>query len=557
MSLIEAIKKDFKGEVAETDEKLEAYSRDASLFKVRPKAVVYPQDAKDIEHLVQFAKEHKTIDPTISLTVRAAGSDMSGGPLNESIIADVTKHLNRLGEIKAAGTRVEPGVFYRDFEKETLKQGLILPCYPASKSLCALGGMIANNCAGEKTLRYGKMENFVAESKWVFSDGNEYVVKPMSRGTLDIKIAQNDFEGNIYKEIFNLIRENQEILKAAKPKVSKNSAGYYLWNVCPSMTLGVKDSDYFFDLNKLLVGSQGTLGIMTEATVRLVPVEKASELFVIFLSDLSRLAELVNVILPTGPDSIESYDDATMKLAFRFFPEMLKSLKPKHFFSLVLSFIPELWMMLKGGIPKLILLVEYSGQSKTELDGKIENLERLINPFKLVSRKTLSKEESDKYWTVRRESFNLLRKHVHGFRTAPFVDDVVVQPKDMPEFLPKMRAILDSYKLNYTIAGHAGNGNFHIIPLMNMKNPDNIRVIKEVGEKVYSLVSEYKGSITGEHNDGIVRTPYLDKMYSLTALKLFQKTKEIFDPQNIFNPGKKVNGTLAYLESHIDTGAHS
>src|SRR3989338_4695489 len=538
MSLIEAIKKDFKGEVAETDEKLEAYSRDASLFKVRPKAVVYPQDAKDIEHLVQFAKEHKTIDPTISLTVRAAGSDMSGGPLNESIIADVTKHLNRLGEIKAAGTRVEPGVFYRDFEKETLKQGLILPCYPASKSLCALGGMIANNCAGEKTLRYGKMEDFVVESRFVFSDGREYSVKPLSMAELEAKMGQDDFEGHLYKQLFQLIRENQEILKAAKPKVSKNSAGYYLWNVWDGTT---------FDLNKLLVGSQGTLGIMTEATVRLVPVEKASELFVIFLSDLSRLAELVNVILPTGPDSIESYDDATMKLAFRFFPEMLKSLKPKHFFSLVLSFIPELWMMLKGGIPKLILLVEYSGQSKTELDGKTENLERLINPFKLVSRKTLSKEESDKYWTVRRESFNLLRKHVHGFRTAPFVDDVVVQPKDMPEFLPKMRAILDSYKLNYTIAGHAGNGNFHIIPLMDMKDKKNIEVIKDVGEKVYSLVSEYKGSITGEHNDGIVRTPYLDKMYSLTALKLFQKTKEIFDPQNIFNPGKKVNGTLAYL----------
>ena len=475
-----------------------------------------------------------------------------------------------MGEVKANGTTVEPGVFYRDFEKETLKKGLILPCYPASKSLCALGGMFANNCGGEKTLRYGKMENFIVESKFIFSDGREYVVKPLTSSELDAKIAQGDFEGNLYKQILELLEENREILKNAKPKVSKNSAGYYLWNVYPEP---IEGSERIFDLNKLLVGSQGTLGILTEITVKLVPVEKASELFVIFLHDLAPLAKLVNTILPTNPDSIESYDDATMKLALRFFPEMLKSMKPKHFFSLLFSFIPELWMMIKGGIPKLILLVEYSGENRVEIDKKIENLQNIIHPFKLISRKTLSEEESDKYWTVRRESFNLLRKHMHGFRTAPFVDDVVIRPEDMPTFLPKMRAILDSYNLNYTIAGHAGNGNFHIIPLMDMKDRKNIQIIKEVGEKVYSLVSEYHGSITGEHNDGIVRTPYLHKMYSPTVLKLFQKTKDIFDPQNIFNPGKKVpstgsrsspsdarpsesrtgqvGGTLEYLEKHI------
>jgi FAD/FMN-containing dehydrogenase len=540
--LAEAIKKDFKGEVSEEVDKLETYSKDASLFKIKPKAVAYPKDAQDIGHLVEFVKASRASDPNMSLTMRAAGSDMSGGPLGESIIADVTEHLNHIGEIRAEGTRVQPGAFYRDFEKKCLEKGLILPCYPASKNLCALGGMFANNCAGEKTLRYGKMEDFVVESRAVFSDGKEYTVCPLSKGALEAKMAQGDFEGNLYKKLFELLEENKDEIARAKPQVSKNSAGYYLWNVWDGET---------FDLNKLLVGSQGTLGVITEMTIKLVPVEKASELFVIFLHDLSPLAKLVNTILPTGPDSIESYDDSTMKLAFRFFPEMLKSMKPKHFFSLMWSFIPELKMMLKGGIPKLILLVEYSGRNKREVDQKVEKLQHLIAPFKVVSRKTLSEEESEKYWTVRRESFNLLRKHVHGLRTAPFVDDVVVKPEHMPEFLPKMRAILDSYKLTYTIAGHAGNGNFHIIPLMDMKNKVNREVVKDVSEKVYDLVAEYKGSITGEHNDGIVRTPYLDKMYSLNTLELFKKTKEIFDPLNIFNPGKKVGGTLEYLEKHI------
>ena len=535
----EEIQKIFKGEVLDDPVTLDSYSRDASIFKVRPKLVVYPKDSQDLQTLVKWVSAHSGH----SLTIRAAGSDMSGGPLNDSIIADVTRHLDKIGNIYASGTTVEPGAFYRDFEEKTLAYKLILPCYTASKNICALGGMIANNCAGQMSLRYGKMEKFVKESKWIFSDGKEYAVKPLNEAELERKIGQNDFEGEVYKKINELLISNKELIERAKPKVSKNSAGYYLWNI---------KKDGVFDLNKLLVGSQGTLGVMTEASVGLVPVEPVSKLFVIFLHNLAHLAELINFILPTNPDSIESYDKSTMKLAFRFFPEILKSMKPKHFFSLLSSFIPEFGMLLRGGLPKLILLVEYSGKNNAEVDNKMTELEKAIHPFHLVSRKTISEEESGKYWTVRRESFNLLRKHLHGSRTAPFVDDVVIQPNDMPAFLPKMRAILDEYKLTYTIAGHAGNGNFHIIPLMNMRDKRNVQVIREISEKVYNLVSEYHGSITGEHNDGIVRTPYLNKMYNPEVLELFKKVKQIFDPQNIFNPGKKVNGTLEYLESHID-----
>lgn len=548
LDLVESLKKVFTGDISDTEEILETYSKDASLFKIKPKLVVFPKNSFDIRTLVQFVHEHKSIDRSLSLTVRAGGSDMSAGPLNDSIIVDVSKYMKKLGDVERNGTVVEPGLFYRDFEEVSLSKNLLLPCYPASKSMCALGGMIANNCAGEKTLRYGKMEDFVLSTKYIFSDGREYEVKPLNRSELEAKMAQGDFEGDLYKHLYDLIVANEEKIKAAKPNVSKNSAGYYLWNVYPEP---VEGSERIFDLNRLLTGAQGTLGIMTEAQVKLVPVEKASEMFVIFLRDLTHLPEIINAILPTKPDSIESYDDATMKLAIRFFPEMLKTMRVKHFLSLILSFIPELWMMLRGGIPKMILLVEYSGKTKEEVEKKIEGFGELMEPFHLISRKTISEEESAKYWTVRRESFNLLRKHVHGARTAPFVDDVVVQPKDMPEFLPRMKAILDEYKLTYTIAGHAGNGNFHIIPLMDMTKRHNVQVIKEVSDKVYDLVAEYKGSITGEHNDGLVRTPYLHKMYSPEILELFEKVKQIFDPQNIFNPRKKVGATVEYMENHI------
>ncbi len=541
----EEIKQIIKGEVLNDEKTLLEYSHDASLFKVKPSLVIFPKDSSDIKSIVKFVSQNKNTNPELSITVRAAGSCMSGGSLNESIILDVTKHLNLLGEIKEEGTEVEPGVFYRDFEKQTLQKSLILPCYTASKNLNALGGMIGNNSAGEKTLRYGKMENFIKESKVIFSDGNEYEVKSLNEQELNQKINQGDFEGNLYRNLNNLIEENKILLDEAKPKVSKNSAGYYLWNV---------KKDGIFDLNKLIVGSQGTLGIVTEAKIKLVPVEPVSKLFVIFLPNLKHLAELVNVILKTNPESIESYDRATLRLAVRFFPEMLKTMKVKHFLKLILSFIPETLMMIKeGGAPELIVLVEFAGKSEKEVNQKMKDLEEKLHPFKYQMRLTHSIEESDKYWTIRRESFNLLRKHVRNSRTAPFVDDVIVKPEHMPEFLPAMRKILDKYKLVYTIAGHAGNGNFHIIPLMDMRNKKNIEIIKMVGEEVYDLVAKYRGSITAEHNDGIVRTPYLRKMYSNEVLELFKKTKEIFDPQNIFNPGKKVGGSIEYLVNHIAT----
>lgn len=542
MDLTTEIKSFFRGDIADDAETLQKYSHDASLFEVRPKLVVFPKDAADLSALVRWVSEHKETDPTLSLTVRAGGSCMSAGSLNESIIADVTKYMNAIGEIRDLGTVVEPGAFYRDFEKLTLEKNLLLPCFPASKNLCALGGMIGNNAAGEKTLRWGKMDHFVLRSKAILSDGKEYDIKPLTPAELDAKTAQGDFEGTIYKQVKDLIESHKEVIERNRPRVSKNSAGYALWNVWDGTT---------FDLNKLFVGAQGTLGITTQATVGLIEIEPVSKLFVIFMPNLSKLADLVNEILPTDPETVESYDDATLKLAFRFFPEMIRTMKVKSFLKLMLSFIPEGFMMLRSGFPKLVLLVEYTGKTEEEVDKKLDALEGRVKKFGYVRRKTVSTEESDKYWTIRRESFNLLRKHVHGTRTAPFVDDVVVEPKYMPEFLPKMRRILDDAKLTYTIAGHAGNGNFHIIPLMDMHKIENVEVIKQVGEKVYDLVHEYHGSITGEHNDGLVRTPYLNKMFDAEMLELFKNIKDIFDPKNIFNPGKKVGGSIEYMASHI------
>lgn len=541
----EEIKQFFKGDIADDKETLTKYSHDASLLEVRPKLVVFPRDSADIQALTKFVADQQKERPHLSLTVRAAGTCMSGGPLNESIIVDVNRYMQGTLSVSATAGAEEatvlPGTFYRDFEKATLEKGVLLPSYTASKGLCAIGGMVGNNSGGEKTLAYGKTERYVKEQKVVFADGKEYTVKPLTKAELDAKMAQGDYEGNIYKHIYDLVEQNKTLLAQAKPAVSKNSAGYFLWNVWDGET---------FDFNKLLVGSQGTLGITTEVKFKLVPVKKFSKLYVIFLKNLKPVSELVNEILPFKPESIESYDDHTLALAVKFMPSMIRTMK-SNFIKLMLGFIPEAFMVLTGGMPKLVLLVEFGGDSEAEIDAQMKALDGHLKKYHLKTRITKSQEESEKYWTIRRESFNLLRKHVKNRRTAPFIDDIIVRPEHLPEFMPKLTEILNRHKLVYTVAGHVGDGNFHIIPLMDMHDEKNKDIIMKVSSEVYELVLNYKGSITAEHGDGIVRTPYLTQMFGEEVVKLFAETKRIFDPENIFNPGKKVGDTKRYFKSHI------
>ncbi|MBP9822537.1 MAG: FAD-binding oxidoreductase [Candidatus Pacebacteria bacterium] len=532
-----------KGEITTADADRVRYSRDASIFKVKPEAVVYPKDYEDLKNLVKWVNEHKKNQPELSLTARSAGTDMSGGPLSESIVLDFMKHFNHVLEVGEDYAITEPGVFYRDFEKETLAKCLLLPSYPASRELCAMGGIVSNNSGGEKSLSYGKTERYVEELNVVLSDGNEYVFNALSMEQLEAKKSQQDFEGKIYREMHELLESNYDIIQKSKPNVSKNSAGYYLWNVYDRKT---------FDLNKLFVGSQGTLGLVSKIKLKLIKPKKFSKLLVIFLNDLAPLGDLVNEVMKFKPESFETYDDQTLKLALRFLPGLIKSMKGSAI-SLFFKFLPEAEMILTGGLPKLVLLAEFTSDVESEVDDKLEKAQLAVGKFgEVKTHVTKDMEEAEKYWTIRRESFALLRKHSGNEHTAPFVDDIIVHVDQLPFFIPKLNELVGQYKgLTYTIAGHAGDANFHVIPLMDFHSEENRSVIPELSEKVYDLVSLLHGSITAEHNDGLIRTPYLSKMYGPEIIELFKKTKNIFDPQNIFNPNKKVGGSLEYSLAHI------
>lgn len=554
----------FQGDVATDDATLEKYSRDYSIFKVWPQVVVFPKDVDDVKNLVKFVRRKREAGENISLTGRSAGTDMTGGPLGESVVVEFTKYFNRIKEIGGPSTGsprqssgqagqayavVEPGVYFRDLEKELSARGLFYPPYPASKELCAIGGIVANNSGGERTLAYGKTEDYVREMKVVLEDGKEYVVRPLSKSELEVKIKEDSFEGRLYGQVHELIEANYDAIRAAKPDVSKNSAGYLLWRVWDRKT---------FDLTQLFVGSQGTLGLITEVTLGLVRSKRYRRMAVVFLRDLRALADLIVEILKFKPETLESYDDKTLAVALRFLSGIIRSMKGS-FLTLLFQFIPEALMVLRGGLPKMVLLIELASDDERELEERLRALHGEMAKFGVQSRILKSEAEAKKYWTIRRQSFSLLHDHSTGKDTAPFIDDIVVQPRYLPEFLPRLNEILDRYKdkLIYTVAGHPGNGNFHIIPLMDLKDPSVRALIPKISDEVYGLVLRYKGSITAEHNDGLIRSPYLRTMYGEKICGLFEAAKRVFDPLNIFNPGKKVGASLKYALEHITSTSQS
>lgn len=544
MDLKTELSKIFKGEVEADDATRETYSHDASLFELKPEVVAFPKDADDVKAAVRFVSENKAAHPELSITPRSRGTDMSGAAIGESVLLDVSKHMNQLFEMDATGARVQPGMLFKDFDLETEKYNAILPSYPASRDLASVGGMANNNSGGEKSLEYGKTDNFVTELKVVLSDGNEYVVKPLNRDELNAKMEQDDFEGDLYRRTFELLDKNYDEIQAAAPKVTKDSTGYHLWNVWNRET-GV------FDLTKLFVGAQGTLGITTEVSFRLVPRAPHSGTLVCYMKDTSRLGDVIPAVLAHKPATFESFDDNTLWLSFKFFFLFIAKLGLWTWIKTALQLLPDGLMLLKG-VPKLILLIEFTGQTPEEVKKKIRDARLDLRRFGFTYMEENETEaKSRKFWLMRRESFNLLRKKVKDKHTAPFIDDFVVPPEHLTEFLPQLNAIIKKYKLFATVAGHMGDGNFHVIPLMKIEDPAERAKFEPAMKEVNTLVIQYGGSVSGEHNDGLIRGPWLEQMYSPNVLGYMKEIKALYDPQTIFNPKKKTDATWEFSFAHI------
>lgn len=540
----------FAGEIHTDQKTRDSVKHDASIYELTPEAVLSPKHSRDIQKLVSFVSKYKQTYPSLAITPRSAGTDMSGAAIGSSLVLDMLTHFNTVHSLTKQRLHTQPGVYMNVLDPLLDAKDLMLGSVPASRAINTIGGMIGNNSGGEQSLRYGNTERWVRELKIVLADGKEYTTKPLTRRELEIKIKKADFEGKLYERIFTLIEENYDIIHNARPRVNKNSMGYNLWEVWDRDT-------GMFDLTPLIVGSQGTLGIVTDITIEPVPKARHSGLLVAYLTSLKQLGDIIPLVMDHKPATFEGFDDITFDLGVKHFSTFRKQLGLKEWTKQQASLLGSV-AKFKGRLPNIVLMIEFDGDSLDEVYDKIVNLQQDFarNAIKIKTQIEGDEEGAKPFWQIRRASLALLRNQVKGKYASAFMDDLTVPPQHVPAFLPEVRKIIRRYKLPATVAGHFGDGNFHIIPLMDIGNPADQAKLEPAMRDLVPIVLKYGGTLAGEHNDGMVRGPWLPAVFGDEVYQLFKETKAIFDPLAIFNPHKKTDANWDYSMAHIrDDGA--
>jgi FAD/FMN-containing dehydrogenase len=533
----------FRGGVSTDRDLLETYSTDESIFSVRPQVVLQPKNRSDIEIATKVIAEETKRFSTLSLTPRAAGTGLGGGSLTDSVVIDVCAHLSKIGDITKKKDKVtftcEPGAMWRNVEKKLKAEGYYVPSYPASKDICSMGGAVGNNSAGPDSLRHGHCADWVEALDVVLHDGHTYTIKPLSYREFKLLIKQNHEHARIAKDIFDLISKNEKEIKKSQPKTKKNSAGYPLWSVMPQGVAKFKKGEGTFDLTRLISGSQGTIGIISHLTMRAIEIPKNTTLLAIPIFDLNDAAQTIVKTLKYNPINVEVFDALSFDLALSnpgFFKNRLSG---PQYYKVMLSMYSTYHVRYGRKVPEFMVLATLDSETTQKHDAK--SIVQTLSTPKVKPRIVTSPTEAEMYWQIRRASYTLSKFQDTSKRPAAFLEDMTVPPENLSKFFTQVKALLKEFNVTAAVHGHGGNGHFHFYPLLDFTNKTTPALVEKMADKFFSTAVKFDGDICGEHNDGIIRTPYLGKMFSKKMLDLFIQAEHIFDPQDIFNPGKKVN----------------
>lgn len=533
----------FRGGVSSQKALLDAYSTDESIFSIRPQVVLQPKNRRDVEiATATIAEQTKRFD-SLSLTPRAAGTGLGGGSLTDSIIIDVCAHLNNIGEVIEKKNKItfscEPGAMWRDVEKKLKAHNAYLPPYPASKDICSVGGSVANNAAGPDSLRHGHCADWVESMDVVLHDGHTYTIKPLTLREYNLLVKQNHEHARIAREIFELIAKNEKEIKAGQPKTKKNSAGYPLWSVMPQGVAKFKKGEGTFDLTRLISGSQGTIGIITNLIMRAEPIPKNTSLLVLPIFDLEDAADCIVKALKYNPINVEIFDSLTFDLALRN-PGFFKSrMSGTRYYRVMLSMYTMYHIRFRRKVPEFTILITLDENTTNETPAP--TIAKNISSNKAKAKLINNPIDIEMFWQIRRASYTLSKFQDTTKRPAAFLEDMTVPPENLSKFFIQIKRLLKEFNITAAVHGHGGNGHFHFYPLLDFTNKTTPALVEKMAEKFFDTAVKFKGNICGEHNDGIIRTPHLNKMFSKKMLDLFVSTEHIFDPNDIFNPGKKVN----------------
>ena len=481
-----------------------SYSIDASIYKVKPKAIVLIQSEEDLVKVIDYAREN-----LIPITGRSGGTNLTGSAVGEGIIIDFSP-MNKIKSIDQKNKKsvVEPGITLHEYQRELEKYGLMYGPDPSSGDMCKLGGMFANNSAGPHTLKYGAVKTNVDKLSVFLPNGKKIIARKYNTQSKEYNDLIN--QHSWVKEFETLIRNNLDVILKKRLGVSKNSSGYNIMDIAQEI-----QTDNTLDLTKLFIGSEGTLGLITESELPLYDKPLTTATMLLYFKDINEIGEGVKDILKTNPSALEIMDNNTLNLLGRN----------------------------KFNIPydaKVMLLVEFD---KEPIDEKIESVKDLTKKYNLCENIAVAyeKEAQDNLWKARKAIYPTLYKYGNNKKPINFCDDVVVSADNLPGLIKYLDEIFKRYDVPVAIYGHIGDGNAHINPLLNISDPEEFQKMIELSDQIHKeVIQKFNGSICGEHGDGRVRAEFLKEMYGEEMYSLFLEIKNLIDPNNIFNPDIKL-----------------
>jgi len=510
--LVRALQETVKGEVRFDLFSRTLYSTDASIYQIMPIGVVIPRGPEDIAATLRIA--HAEGVPVLP---RGGGTSLAGQSIGRAIVIDCSKHMNRILELDGSSrwARLQPGVVQDELNQAAGRHGLRLGPDTATSNRATLGGMMGNNSSGARSIVYGKTSDHVQELSVLLIDGTELHLRRPTPHALGQEAPTAGREGELYRTAVEVAQDHRDEIDRRFPKILRRVSGYNLDLLAADPT----------DLVGLMIGSEGTLGIVTEARVGLVPKPAHAVAAVIHFADLFAAFEAVPAILRHRPSAVELIDRMVLEMT-----------RAQLEYARRMTFVQ--------GDPDALLVVELSGDDPAELRARLAVLEAELRAAGVSGAfvHAISPAEQDNIWLVRKAGQGLLQGVKGDSKPITFVEDTAVPPERLAPYMRRFREILDRHAIRAAFYAHASVGCIHVRPVINLKDRGQIETMKAIAREVGELVIEFGGTMSGEHGDGLVRSWFVERFFGPQIYDAFRRIKRVFDPPGLMNPGKIVEG---------------
>ncbi len=535
---LQQLRREVRGELRSDIYSRTLYSTDASIYQVMPYGVLIPRSMDDVQAAVSLAHDYQ-----VPLLPRTSGSSLAGQATNEALVIDFTRHLDEVLELnrEEQWVRVRPGIVLDELNRFLRPHGLQFGPDPASSDRAALGGIVSNNSTGSHSILYGMTADHVLEMNVILNDGSNAHFGPLTEDALAQRRRATGREGEIYRGLHSLLSSmhNQEIIRRGTPRHWRRCGGY---NVDRMIAAGGSyrwPQDERFNLAKLVCGAEGSLAVIADVKLNLVPLPRQTALAIVHFDSLYDALAAVPVMLEAQPSAIELLDNLGLTLC-RDVPEYAR---------LLTTFVE--------GAPNCILITEFYGESERELQARISDLKQRLRRHKMGATAVvtaLDPQRQRNVWTVRKVGLGLMMSIKGDHKPIPFIEDAAVPPEHLAEYVTRVERFCNDLGTQVAYYAHASAGCIHIRPLVNTKVAEEIARLPQIAQFSAELLGQYGGALSSEHGDGKARSWLNEQFFGRDLYGLFREVKRTFDPGNILNPGTVVHGPA--ITENLRYGAH-